>query len=75
MQGENSVTEPLSGKAENLIEVINQSMTYLVSIMAVEHLYDVHKEQIFKINWVNVAGYDIESADGTIICECFASTS
>lgn len=72
---EKSVTEPLSGKTENLIEVINQSMTYLVSIIAVEYLYDIHTEQTYIINWGNIAGYDIESVDGTIVCECFAATS
>lgn len=69
------VTEPLSGKPENLIEVINQSMTYLVSIMAAEYLYNTYPEQVFKINWGNAAGNDIESLDGTIIAECFAATS
>ena len=72
---EKCVTEPLSGNAENLIEVINQSMTYMVSIMAVEHLFKIHSDSSFIVNWGNVSGYDIESEDGTIICECFAATS
>lgn len=67
--------EPLSGKAENLIEVVNQSQTYLVSIMAIEYLYKIYPYQSFKINWGNIPGYDIESVDGTIIAECFAATS
>lgn len=72
---EKCVTEPLSGNAENLIEVVNQSMTYMVSIMAVEHLFKIHPNSSFNINWGNISGYDIESEDGTIICECFAATS
>lgn len=68
-------TEPLSGNAENLIEVINQSMTYIVSIMAVEQLFKIHPDSCFIVNWGNISGYDIESEDGTIICECFAATS
>ena len=72
---EKCVTEPLSGNDENLIEVINQSMTYGVSIMAVEYLYKIYSDQTFIINWGNIAGYDIQSEDGTIICECFAATS
>ena len=67
--------EPLTGKPENLIEVINQSQTYLISIMAVEYLLKRHSDQTFIINWGNIPGYDIESKDGTIIAECFAATS
>lgn len=67
--------EPLSGKRENLIEVINQSQTYLISILAVEYLFDKYPEQVFVLNWGNIPGYDIESVDGTIIAECFAATS
>jgi hypothetical protein len=72
---EKLVAEPLSGKQENLIEVINQSMTYIVSIMAVEYLLKIFPDKAFVINWGNVSGYDILSEDGCVICECFAATS
>ena len=72
---EKIATEPLSGNPENLIEVINQAHTYLISIMAVEYLYKLYPAQAFIINWGNIPGYDIESVDGTIIAECFAATS
>ena len=72
---EKMATEPLSGNPENLIEVINQAHTYLISIMAVEYLYKLHPAQAFTINWGNIPGYDIESVDRTIIAECFAATS
>lgn len=72
---EKMTSEPLSGNPENLIEVINQAHTYLISIMAVEYLYKLHPAQAFIINWGNIPGYDIESVDGTIIAECFAATS
>lgn len=72
---EKMAVEPLTGKPENLIEVINQVHTYLVSIMAVEYLYKLFLKQTFIINWGNIPGYDIESTDGTIIAECFAATS
>lgn len=68
-------TEPLSGDPENLIEVINQSHTYLVSLLAVEYLLAQHPGTTFMINWGNIPGYDIESTDGAIIGECFAATS
>lgn len=35
---EKIATEPLSGKPENLVEVINQSQTYLVTLAATEYL-------------------------------------
>ena len=35
---EKVATEPLSGKPENLVEVINQSQTYFVTLPAVEYL-------------------------------------
>ena len=72
---EKVAVEPLTGRPENLIEVINQSHTYLISIMAVEYLFQKHPKQEFTINWGNIPGYDIESIDGTIVAECFAATS
>lgn len=67
--------EPLSGKPENLIGVINQAHTYLIFIMAVEYLYKLYPAQTIIINWGNVSGYNIESVDGAIIAECFVATS
>ena len=75
MKYDKAVLEPLSGKPENLIEAVNQSQTYLVSIKAVEYLYEKFPDQTFVINWGNIPGYDIESKDGSIIAECFAATS
>lgn len=67
--------EPLSGEPENLIEVVNQSQTYLVSLMAVEYLIKKYPGISFTVNWGNISGYDIESDDNNIIAECFAATS
>lgn len=67
--------EPISGEPENLIEVINQSQTYLVSLAAVDFLFEKYTTKSFIVNWGNASGYDIESSDGTIIAECFAATS
>lgn len=67
--------EPLSGEPENLIEVVNQSQTYLISLMAVEYLMRQHPGISFTVNWGNIPGYDIGSADQSIIAECFAATS
>ena len=38
-------TEPLSGKPENLVEVINQSQTYFVTLAATEYLLSHHPEK------------------------------
>ena len=72
---EKIATEPLSGKPENLVEVINQSQTYLVTLAATEYLLRLYPAKAFTLNWGNVSGYDIESTDGTIVAECFAATS
>ena len=67
--------EPISGKEENIIEVINQLQTYMVSIMATEYLLAEFPDKSFTINLGNIPGYDIESSDEEIIAECFAATS
>ena len=72
---EKIATEPLSGKPENLVEVVNQSQTYLVTLAATEYLLRLYPAKAFILNWGNVSGYDIESTDGTIVAECFAATS
>lgn len=75
MKYEKTVIDPLTEEAENLIEVINQCQTYLVSLMGVKHLLTAFPNETFIINLGNVSGYDIESEDGTIIAECFSATS
>ena len=75
MKFEKIAFDPISGKEENIIEVINQLQTYMISIMAVEYLLEEYTDKSFAINWGNIPGYDIESSDGEIIAECFAATS
>lgn len=75
MKYEKTVVDPLTGEPENLIEVINQCQTYLVSLMGAEYLISNFSNTPFVINFGNVSGYDIESGDGMIIAECFAATS
>lgn len=69
------VTDPFSGEAENFIEVVNQSMTYIVSIIAAEYLLNLYPDKTFILNLGNISGNDIISDDGTVICECFAASS
>lgn len=75
MKFDKIAVEPLSGHNENVIEVINQFQTYMVSIKAAEYLLEQFSDKTFTINWGNIPGYDIESNDGEIIAECFATTS
>lgn len=72
---EKTIVDPFSGEDENMIEVINQCHTYLVSLMAAEYLLENHPGVTLRINLGNVSGYDIESDDKQIIAECFAATS
>ena len=69
------VRDPLSGKAENLIEMINQHQTYLVTLKAVAYLLERYPEKTFAAAFGNVAGFDIVSEDKTILAECFAAVS
>ncbi len=59
----------------NFIEQINQTFTYLVSLQALEYLMIQFPNKSFKVNFGVISGHDIESLDGTVICECFASTT
>lgn len=67
--------DPLFERPINFIEQVNQTFTYLVSLSAVEILLTFYPNKAFKVNFGTSAGYDIESIDGDIICECFASTT
>lgn len=49
---EKMALESLSGKLENFIEVINQPHIYLISIIAVEYLYNLYPVQSFIINLI-----------------------
>lgn len=70
-----TVTDPLTGEAENFAEMIDQCQTYLVTIMGAEYLLDKFPDTEFTIHLGNVSGYDIISKDESIIAECFASTN
>lgn len=69
---EKTVIDPLTGEPENLIEVINQCQTYLVSLMGTEYLISKFPDLPFVINLGNVAGYDIESQDDASVSCMYA---
>lgn len=72
---EKTVTDPLTGEAENFAEMIDQCQTYLVTIMGAKYLLDKFPDTEFTVHLGNVSGYDIISKDESIIAECFASTN
>lgn len=72
---EKTAVDPLTGQPENLIEVINQYQTYLVTLKATRYLFEKYPRKSFIARFGNVSGYDIESSDGEILAECFAQVS
>ena len=59
----------------NLIEQVNQTFTALVTVRAVEYLFDHHPESApFRVNLGPAPGFDIESLDGSVAAEVFSAT-
>ena len=59
----------------NFIEQVNQTFTALVSVRAVEYLFEHHPEAApFRVNLGTAPGSDIESLDGSVAAEVFAAT-
>lgn len=55
--------------------MVNQYQTYLVTLKALEFLFEKYSNKSFIARFGNIAGYDIESTDGEIVAECFAQVS
>ena len=58
--------EPVFREPENLVEVVNQSRTYLISLialMAVEYLMKVHPDVSFIVNGGNISSADHENGN------------
>ncbi len=60
--------------ALNIVEQLNQTTTYLVTLVGVAHLLRKHGSPL-RINLGTAAGHDIESLDGSVVAEAFAATS
>lgn len=67
--------DPLFEEPTNFIEQTNQTFTYLVCLEAVGYLLKQHPGISFYVNLGTEAGHDVESEDGSIICECFSATA
>ena len=60
----------------NLIEQVNQTFTYLVTLKAVEYLLQKYPAAgPFQLNLGAIGGSDIGSTDGRIAAEVFAATT
>lgn len=67
--------DPLFQHETNFLEQVNQTFTYLVCLDAVEYLLKEHEGMRFNVCFGTEAGHDVESEDGSVICECFAATT
>lgn len=74
MKFELSGFHPTDDRSLNLIEQINQTFTYLASARAARLLLQLHpKAAPFRLNLGTASGADIESVDGSVVAETFAS--
>jgi hypothetical protein len=67
--------DPLFEEEMNFGEQINQIWTYMVCLVAVEQLMNDFPEKKFWVSFGDENGYDVESEDGSVVCECFATTN
>jgi hypothetical protein len=67
--------DPLFQHETNFIEQVNQTFTYLVCLAAVEYLLKEHEGKRFNVCFGTEAGFDVESEDAEVVCECFAATA
>lgn len=76
MKFEPSGFHPTDDRSLNLIEQINQTFTYLASVHATRWLFRHHPDSApFRLNLGTAGGTDIESTDGSIAAETFASVN
>ena len=67
--------DPIKGTPLNFIEQLNQMFSDLVVLYAVEEMLSKYPDKTFEVNFGAHAGFDIQSADGKVVAECFAVTS
>lgn len=67
--------DPLFEEPTNFIEQTNQTFTYLVCLEAVEYLLKQYPGKSFYVCFGTESGHDVESEDGSIVCECFSATA
>jgi hypothetical protein len=66
----------LSSESYNLIELVNQSFTALVSLAGARRILREHSEALpIQLNIGAVSGFDIQCEQGSIVAECFAAVT
>ncbi|MGI9067087.1 MAG: hypothetical protein ACR2HX_11885 [Pyrinomonadaceae bacterium] len=76
MKFELSGFHPIDDRSLNLIEQINQTFTYLASVQAARWLFHHHPNAApFRLNLGTAGGTDLESIDGSVAAETFASVN
>lgn len=75
MKFDKTGVDPVDGTKINLIEQLNQLFSDLVALEAVNDLLKRYPGKEFEMHLGTEAGFDIESTDGTVVCECFAVTT
>ena len=76
MNFELSGFHPTADRSLNLIEQIYQTFTYLASVQATRWLFQHHPDAApFLLNLGTTGGTDIESIDGSVAAETFASVN
>ena len=66
---------PISGKAQNIIEQVNQMYSDLVVLTAAKNILNQYPGMTLELQLGSSSGYDIESSDGLLVAECFAVTT
>lgn len=72
---EKLVTDNIFNDRMNFIEYLNQTFTYLVCLYAANTILKRFSPNAVIINFGTQCGYDVSSVCGSIVCECFSSTS
>lgn len=67
--------DPIKGTELNFIEQLNQMFSDLVVLEGAYWLLQLYPEKELKLNMGPSSGFDIETTDGEVVAECFASTS
>lgn len=72
---EKIISDRVFGEPLNFIEHLNQTFTYLVCLYAARTVLERCAATSITVNFGTHPGYDVTSDGGSILCECFASTS
>ena len=68
--------DPLENRPLNFIEQLNQTFTYMTSLIAVKYLIEKYPQYTpYTLNLGTASGYDITSKNQEIVAETFAVTN